>query len=90
MTKVLPKHEIRMGRVKAAIWTNETESGQRFNVTFGRLYKDGDGWKTTESFGRDDLPLLAKVADMTHTWIFEHVASADSRRDEGAEAQPAE
>ena len=90
MTKVLPKHEIRMGRVKAAIWTNETETGQRFNVTFSRLYKDGDGWKTTESFGRDELPLLAKVADMTHTWIFEQVASVDSRRDEGAEPQPAE
>ena len=22
-------------------------------------------------FGRDDLPLVAKVADMAHTWIFQ-------------------
>jgi hypothetical protein len=41
-------------------------------VTFARLYKDGDDWKQTESFGRDDLPLVAKVADQAHTWIYEH------------------
>jgi hypothetical protein len=23
------------------------------------------------SFGRDDLPLLAEVADLVHTWIFQ-------------------
>src|ERR1043165_7375798 len=28
-----------------------------------RLWKDGKQWKSTESFGRDDLPLLCKVAD---------------------------
>ena len=34
-----------------------------------RIYKDGDIWKSTESFGRDDLLLLAKVADKVHSWI---------------------
>ena len=53
------------------MWENETQNGTRHNVTFTRLYKDGDQWKDSTSFGRDDLPLLAKVADMTHTWIFE-------------------
>lgn len=65
-----PIHEIRMGRIKAAIWQNETENGIRYNVTVGRLYKDGSDWKQTESFGRDDLPVLAKVADQAHTFIF--------------------
>ena len=36
-----PIHEIRMGRIKAAIWQNETDNGIRYNVTVGRLYKDG-------------------------------------------------
>ena len=40
-------------------------------MTFSRLYKDGNNWKDSTSFGRDDLPLLAKVADQAHTWIFE-------------------
>ncbi len=43
--------------------------GVRYNVTFSRLYKDNDQWKSTESFGRDDLLVLGKVADQTHSWI---------------------
>jgi hypothetical protein len=69
-TKAKPIHEVRLGYIKAAVWRNETEAGVRYNVTFSRLYKDGDNWQSTESFGRDDLLLLAKVADQTHSWIF--------------------
>lgn len=35
-----PVHEIRLGRIKAAIWENETENGSRHNVSLSRLYKD--------------------------------------------------
>ncbi len=73
-SKLQPVHEVRLGAVKAAIWENETSVGTRHNVTVSRLYKDRDEWKQTESFGRDDLPLLAKVVDMAHTWIFENAA----------------
>ncbi len=65
-----PVHEIRLGSVKAVIWANETDNGIRHNVSVGRLYKDGDTWATSQSFGRDDLPLLSKVVDLAHTWIF--------------------
>mgnify|MGYP001052741661 CR=1 FL=1 len=67
--KSKPIHEVRIGAIKAAVWKNETEVGVRYNATFSRLYKDGDQWKSTESFGRDDLLALAKVADQTHSWI---------------------
>ncbi len=66
-----PVKELRLGRVKAAIWGNETQDGVRFNVTLTRLYKDGDSWKRSESFGRDDLLLVAKVAEKAAFWIFE-------------------
>ena len=68
-----PVAEVRIGAVKAAIWPNQTESGAvRYNVTFSRIYKDADGnWKSTSSFGRDDLLVVAKVADLAHTKIFE-------------------
>lgn len=69
-TKTKPIHEVRLGHIKAAVWRNDTESGVRYNVTFSRLYKDADEWKSTDSFGRDDLLLLGKVADQTHSWIF--------------------
>jgi hypothetical protein len=68
-TKTKPVHEIRLGAIKAAIWANETQNGLRHNVTLSRLYKDGEEWKTSDSFGRDDLPIVAKIADMAHTWI---------------------
>ena len=70
-TKQRPVHEIRLGAVKATIWPNDTANGTRFNVTLHRIYKDAsDQWKQTDSFGRDDLPLLTKVADQAHDWIF--------------------
>jgi hypothetical protein len=66
-----PVHEIRLGRIKATLWENETQNGTRHNVTLSRLYKDGENWKDSSSFGRDDLPLVAKVADLAHSWIFQ-------------------
>ena len=71
MAKQKPAHEIRLGRIKATIWENESEQGTRYNVTVNRLYKDGDEWKQTASFGREDLPLVAKVVDMAHSWTYE-------------------
>ena len=53
-----PVHEIRLGRIKAAIWENDTQNGVRYNVSISRLYKDEDVWKDSVSFGRDDLPLV--------------------------------
>ena len=49
---------------------NGTDEQPRHNVTFGRLYKEADQWKTTQSFGRNDLLVLAKVADQAHSRIF--------------------
>ena len=74
-----PVHEVRMGRVRAAVWENETKNGSMHNVTLSRLYKDdNDKWADSTSFGRDDLPLLAKVADQAHSWIFEHGMSGSN------------
>ena len=64
-----PSHQIRIGPIKAAIWLNSSQAGDFFNVTFERIFKDGEEWKTTNSFGRDDLLTMAKVADKAHDWI---------------------
>ncbi len=64
-----PIHEVRLGAIKAAVWRNENETSARFNVKLSRIYKDGDTWKSTDSFGRDDLLVVAKVADLAHSWI---------------------
>ncbi len=80
MSKTKPTHEVRLGGIKAAIWANETEGGAtRYNVTVGRLYKDDEGqWKTTDSLGRDDLLVAAKVLDLAHTWICEQGRGAEA------------
>ena len=83
-TKAKPIHEVRLGHIKAAVWRNDTEAGVRYNVTFNRLYKDGDTWRSTDSFGRDDLLLLAKVADNAHSWIF----AQSQEEDNGGKATP--
>jgi hypothetical protein len=67
--KTRPVSEVRVGTIKAAIWRNETEGGPRHSVTFERLYKDGEAWKSSGSFGREDLLLLAKVSDLAHSKI---------------------
>ena len=82
MAQEKPVHEVRLGKVKAAIWKNDTESGVRFGVTFSRIYKTDSGWESSTSFGRDELPLLAKVADMAHTWIYQQNDRSDSSNTE--------
>ena len=79
MANQRPIHEIRLGKVKAAIWKNETDAGSRFSVSIVRLFKTGEVWDSSTSFGRDELPLVSKVADMAHTWVYQH-----SERAEGA------
>ena len=37
--KARPVHEVRLGRIKAAIWENETQTGIRHNVTITRSTK---------------------------------------------------
>ena len=72
-TRTKPAAEIRFGSVRAAIWRNEakTNGGTYYAVSIERLYRDDEGvFRSSHSFGRDDLLLLAKVADKAHSEIF--------------------
>lgn len=80
-----PVHEVRMGRIKATIWENETREGIRHNVSLTRIYKDGEAWKDSTSFGRDDLPLVAKVADLAHSWVYENANTNATTTDQSSE-----
>lgn len=74
-----PVHTVRFGLIKACVWQNRTKNGDRHSVTVCRLYRNGDVWVESTRFGRDDLPLVAKVLDVTHTWIFEHGRDEEDR-----------
>ena len=70
MANQRPTATVRIGTVKAAIWQNQVGDRTRYNVTFSKRYRDAEGqWKTTHSFGRNDLLALAKIADHAHTAI---------------------
>ena len=70
-----PAHVIRFGLIKGSIWKNQTRAGERYTITVVRLFKNGDHWTESTRFGRDDLPLVAKVCDLTHTWVFQNSGS---------------
>jgi hypothetical protein len=76
-SKERPFHEVRFGSVKAAIWRNESDLGVRYSVTFERLYRSDQGWNSSTSFGRDELLLLAKVADKAHSFIHQQSERID-------------
>ena len=81
-----PVAELRIGAVKATIWENEVGGITRNNVTFSRIYRDGDQWKTTQGFGFNNLLTVAKLADQAHMLIAERNAEAASAADDGAAA----
>ena len=89
--KQRPAHEVRLGRIRAAIWANQGDNGPWYNVTLSRNYKDGEEWKSSASFGRDDLLTVAKVADLANTWIHSQnqaPAATENGSDEGGEEIP--
>jgi hypothetical protein len=89
-TKNKPVHDIRLGAIKAAIWANQTPKGTRYSVTLTRLYKDGEQWKRSESFGRDDLPLIEKVVNQAYLWICSTIQAAPAAEPEPVADVPGE
>ena len=81
-----PVAELRIGAVKATVWENEVGGITRHNVTFSRIYRDEDQWKTTHSYGFKNLLTLAKLADQAHTLIAERNAEAAQAAGDGEAA----
>ncbi|REK08649.1 MAG: hypothetical protein DWQ37_20135 [Planctomycetota bacterium] len=66
--------------VSASVFENQSKNADRpvtfHKVSLQRTYKDGDAFKTTTSFGRDDLPVCMHV--MQQAWAY--VLDAESKR----------
>ena len=66
-----PIHEIKLGRIRASIWSHEGNGqGNWHSVSITRLYREREEWKTSTSFGRDDLPVVSKAVEMAYAWIW--------------------
>lgn len=83
-----PAKTIRAGNVKATIWENHTDAGDTYySVSTTRSYKDGDQWKETNSFYRDDLPKLELVTRKAYEFIWLSPARHSEEKDEGFAAK---
>ncbi len=70
-----PVKTLRLGRIKAAVWENSADQRTFYNVTFARTYLDEQKkFHDADSFGRDDLLLLSKLADQAHTFVCDRLA----------------
>lgn len=75
-----PVKTFRFRGVSASIFKNRAKNVDRgasfHKVSLQRTYKDGDEFKTTTSFGRDDLPVAALL--LQRAWEF--VLDAEARQ----------
>jgi len=92
-----PFDRIRLGAIVAAIWRHTNEEGYaRYGVTFQRRYLDKQTgeWESNDSFNRDELLTLSKVADLANSRIHELQAEdrkrtqREDRHVNGASLQP--
>ena len=84
--KERPVRVVRIRNVRGNVWANKTQDGSLiYNVTIDRLWKDDDElgqggevlkageWHQSPSFGKDDLLLVGKIADLCHTWVYQRL-----------------
>ena len=66
-----PVKSFRLRGITASVFENQSEDGKStfFKVTLQRSYKQGDDWKSTNSFGRDDLPLVSLLTKQAWEFI---------------------
>jgi hypothetical protein len=81
-----PVKTFRLRGISASIFPNHAQSDGRdiifHKVSVQRSYKDGDEWKHTTSFGRDDLPVLQIV--LQRAWEFILDTEAARGKDDAA------
>lgn len=84
-SKNRPVHEVRFGRLKATIWKNEGDKGPWYSVTVARSFQDANGqWQTSQSFGSRDLLEVAKLCDLSHSFIAAEMSKNKTRNDDDA------
>jgi hypothetical protein len=67
--KAKPAHKIRHRNITVTIWKNSGDKGAWYSATPSRTYKQNEEWKESDSFGEDDLLLLAQLLTEAHGWI---------------------
>ena len=79
-----PVERVEVGSgVWVSIWENQSKNnGTWYSVTITRSYRDGDEYKNTTSFRRDDLLFVAKAASMAFDWCLKRQLKAARQSDQ--------
>ncbi len=78
-----PVKQFRLHGVSASLFENVSEQGTAYHkVLITRTYKDGEEFKSASSFGRDDLPVVAAVANQAWLAIVERETRPSPNEDE--------
>jgi hypothetical protein len=89
MAPTKPVQKFRAGQVSCALWENEISvaGGRKVKVlkaTVERRYKDGDEWKSSGSFARNELPLAIYCLQKA----FDHmIEEANTRSDDSIDEE---
>ena len=63
--------------IRASVWRNESKkNGSWLSVTVTRTYRDGEEYKDTTSFRRDDLLFVAKASELAFSWCLKQAEIA--------------
>jgi len=72
---VKPAKVFRRRGIAVSVFANPTEIDGRivsfYKVTIQRTYRDGDEFKTTTAFGRDDLPIVSLLVGQAWEFILD-------------------
>ena len=77
-----PAKVFRLRGVSASVFANKAAKGRDvpfYKVSLQRTYKDGDEFKTTTSFSRDDLPVVNLAVQRAWEFILE--TEVEDRKD---------
>jgi len=74
-----PFHKISVGNgITATIWENATDEDLLYAVQVERRYKDGEEWKTSQSYVGSQILLVAKAYELAFQYIAGLKASPSS------------
>ncbi len=69
-TKKSPIHRLRVGAVSGSIFLNQTKDEVEFpSAVITRSYKEGNGYKNSNSYGAKHLAELVALATSLQSWI---------------------
>jgi len=75
-----PIKKFRVANITACIWQREHNDKIFHNVTLERSYKDGEEWKSSGSFGFDDMGPLELALELAKKYLASLITAQNADR----------